>query len=241
MDAYSISYTSPSRRNSSRIYRDLRSIRLHSLDTSRLARKLSTMAKASPTSSPHIGIIGAGLAGLRCADILLQYGFKVTIIEGRDRIGGRVNQQQLPNGHFIDVGPNWIHGTTDNPILDLAKQTKTDTGSWDTRSYAFDDAGNLFDVDDSDKYADTMWSIVQDAFKYSNQHGSEISEKESLHDFFLQKIVEKIPDTEDDYERKREIVMQTSELWGAFVGSSIERQSLKFFWMEECIEGGELT
>lgn len=31
MDAYSISYTSPSRRNSSKIYQDLRSIRLHSL------------------------------------------------------------------------------------------------------------------------------------------------------------------------------------------------------------------
>jgi phytoene dehydrogenase-like protein len=39
---------------------------------------------------PHIGIIGAGVAGLRCADILTQHGAKVTILEGRDRIGGRV-------------------------------------------------------------------------------------------------------------------------------------------------------
>lgn len=140
---------------------------------------------------------------------------------------------------MVDEGPNWIHGTTDNPILDLAKQTETDTGSWDTRSYAFDDAGKLFDVDDGDKYADIMWSIVQDAFMYSNKHGAKISEKESLHDFFVEKVVERIPDTEEAYERKREIVMQTSELWGAFVGSSIEKQSLKFFWMEECIEGGE--
>lgn len=39
---------------------------------------------------PHIGIIGAGLSGLRCADILIQNGARVTILEARDRIGGRV-------------------------------------------------------------------------------------------------------------------------------------------------------
>lgn len=40
--------------------------------------------------TPHVGIIGAGIAGLRCADILVQNGVRVTIIEARDRIGGRV-------------------------------------------------------------------------------------------------------------------------------------------------------
>lgn len=38
----------------------------------------------------HVGIIGAGLAGLRCADVLIQKGARVTILEARDRIGGRV-------------------------------------------------------------------------------------------------------------------------------------------------------
>ncbi|KAK5150390.1 hypothetical protein LTR16_012680, partial [Cryomyces antarcticus] len=31
-----------------------------------------------------------------------------------------------------------------------------------------------------------------------------------------------------------------AEMWGAFVGTSIQRQSLKFFWLEECIEGENL-
>lgn len=39
---------------------------------------------------PHICVVGAGVAGLRCADVLLQHGVKVTILEGRDRVGGRV-------------------------------------------------------------------------------------------------------------------------------------------------------
>ena len=41
---------------------------------------------------PHICIVGAGISGLRCADVLAQQGLKVTILEGRDRIGGRVSQ-----------------------------------------------------------------------------------------------------------------------------------------------------
>lgn len=38
----------------------------------------------------HVGIVGAGFAGLRCADVLLQHGHKVTIFEARNRVGGRV-------------------------------------------------------------------------------------------------------------------------------------------------------
>lgn len=40
---------------------------------------------------PHICVVGAGISGLRCAEVLAQQGLKVTILEGRDRIGGRVS------------------------------------------------------------------------------------------------------------------------------------------------------
>ena len=36
-------------------------------------------------------VVGAGISGLRCAEVLAQQGLKVTILEGRDRIGGRVS------------------------------------------------------------------------------------------------------------------------------------------------------
>ena len=39
----------------------------------------------------HVGITGAGLAGLRSAEVLVEEGIKVTIIEARDRLGGRVS------------------------------------------------------------------------------------------------------------------------------------------------------
>jgi NADPH-dependent 2,4-dienoyl-CoA reductase/sulfur reductase-like enzyme len=51
---------------------------------------------------PHVCIIGAGLAGLRCADILLQQGVKVTIFEARNRIGGRVSVSFTKSTPFPD-------------------------------------------------------------------------------------------------------------------------------------------
>ncbi|POR37256.1 Putative polyamine oxidase 4 [Tolypocladium paradoxum] len=248
MDAYSMCYTSPSRRNSSRIYQDLRSVRLSSLPAldCGLLRKMATMGASAQcrngdsATTPHVGIIGAGLSGLRCADILLRHGFKVTVIEGRDRVGGRLHQQKLPNGHWVDIGPNWIHGTNDNPMLDLAKQTKTAVGCWDTRSYVFDESGRLFPVDEGERYADMMWDIIQDAFKHSNKSSAGIPSSKSLAHFFQEQVVDKIPESEPEFARKRQIVLQMSDMWGAFVGSPVQRQSLKYFWLEECIEGENL-
>ena len=49
-----------------------------------------------------VGIVGAGFAGLRCADVLLKHGFKVTIFEARNRLGGRVAQSNHL-GHSVDL------------------------------------------------------------------------------------------------------------------------------------------
>jgi hypothetical protein len=171
--------------------------------------------------------------------MLLHYGFDVTILEGRKRLGGRLHQELLPNGHLVDVGPNWIHGTSSNPILDLAKLTKTPVGAWDTRSYLFDEHGELFPLEEGEGYSRIMWDIILDAFRHSEKHSADISPDESLFDFFKIKILQVIPETDSDFERKRELVLKMAELWGAFVGSPITRQSLKFFWLEECIEGGK--
>lgn len=47
------------------------------------------------SKAAHVGVIGAGIAGLRCAALLIEAGFKVTILEARNRIGGRVGSIAL--------------------------------------------------------------------------------------------------------------------------------------------------
>lgn len=39
---------------------------------------------------PHVCIVGAGVAGMRCAQVLGAKGFNVIVLEARNRTGGRV-------------------------------------------------------------------------------------------------------------------------------------------------------
>ncbi|WP_042422710.1 flavin monoamine oxidase family protein [Streptacidiphilus anmyonensis] len=49
-------------------------------------------------------VLGAGLAGLSAARDLAAGGVDVLVVEARDRVGGRVEQQQLPDGRLVQLG-----------------------------------------------------------------------------------------------------------------------------------------
>ncbi|RAG85986.1 FAD-dependent oxidoreductase [Streptacidiphilus pinicola] len=49
-------------------------------------------------------VLGAGLAGLSAARDLAAAGVDVLVVEARDRVGGRVEQQQLPDGRLVQLG-----------------------------------------------------------------------------------------------------------------------------------------
>ena len=52
---------------------------------------------------PSVIVIGAGLSGLRCAQILIGHGYDVTVLEASDRPGGRV-KSDLIDGFICDHG-----------------------------------------------------------------------------------------------------------------------------------------
>ncbi len=65
-------------------------------------------------------VIGAGMAGLSAARVLHDRGFKVQVIEARDRLGGRVFTDWAL-GSAVDLGAAFIHGTYGNPLTELAR------------------------------------------------------------------------------------------------------------------------
>lgn len=66
-------------------------------------------------------VIGAGAAGLGAARQLADADVAVTVVEGRDRIGGRVHTD-TSLGVPIDLGAGWIHGADRNPLTELAQR-----------------------------------------------------------------------------------------------------------------------
>lgn len=63
-------------------------------------------------------VVGAGIAGLTAAQALRKLGHAVTVLEARNRIGGRI----WTDSDGVDLGAHWIHGTEGNPLTELVEQ-----------------------------------------------------------------------------------------------------------------------
>jgi len=72
-------------------------------------------------AAKRVLVIGAGVAGLAAAKDLKSHGFEVIVIEGRDRIGGRVHTVDL-GGQPVDLGAQWIEGARRNPIAEMCNR-----------------------------------------------------------------------------------------------------------------------
>jgi monoamine oxidase len=64
-------------------------------------------------------VVGAGIAGLAAAVELQKMDFLVTVLEGRDRIGGRIETDSVTFGGAVELGATWIHGSDGNPLTSL--------------------------------------------------------------------------------------------------------------------------
>ncbi|WP_417564244.1 NAD(P)/FAD-dependent oxidoreductase [Microbacterium sp.] len=59
-------------------------------------------------STRHVIIVGAGFSGLVAARELESAGVRVTVLEARDRIGGRAWTEERM-GHALEMGATWVH------------------------------------------------------------------------------------------------------------------------------------
>ncbi|MFL6301071.1 MAG: flavin monoamine oxidase family protein [Terriglobales bacterium] len=72
--------------------------------------------------SESVVIIGAGAAGLSCAADLARTGIAVTVLEARDRVGGRIFSQSVQGLPApVELGAEFIHGEAPQ-IFDSMKQ-----------------------------------------------------------------------------------------------------------------------
>lgn len=66
-------------------------------------------------------VVGAGLAGLAAARALAAAGKTVTVLEARDRVGGRTENGSFADGQWIEVGGQWL-GPTQERMYELVEE-----------------------------------------------------------------------------------------------------------------------
>lgn len=116
--------------------------------------------------------------------------------------------------------------------MSIAEATQTVTHDPEGRAIAIARDGHLLDDALTTKASEFMWSTIEQAFEYSKSHGQSIPPERSLFDFFQEKV-----EQTDFSEGEKELCLDACQLWGAYVGDPIQRQSLKFFCLEECLDG----
>lgn len=89
-------------------------------------------------------VLGAGVAGLTAARQLQYFGCQVTVLEARDRVGGRVDTFRQDE-HVADLGAMIVTGLGGNPLNTLAKQVEMEFHKIRPKCPLFDAAGRPLD------------------------------------------------------------------------------------------------
>ena len=157
-------------------------------------------------------------------------------------------------GHLIDMyvhtnsfsnsnakiirGSNWIHGSNNNPILELARKLNSvcfePPDGEDAKLPVYDESGVEIDSQIAIPHSSDAWDIVEEAIRYSQEdNGASIPPNISLMDYFREAVKAR------NYpEARQKLILKMAHMWSNIVGEPIDQQSLRYMWLEECIEGG---
>ncbi|KAH1196808.1 putative polyamine oxidase 4 [Glycine max] len=140
---------------------------------------------------PSVIVIGAGISGLAAARSLYDASFKVTVLESRDRLGGRIHTD-FSFGCPVDMGASWLHGVcNENPLAPLIRglglslyRTSGDNSvlyDHDLESYM------LFNIDGKQvpqqmviEVGDTFKKILEETGKVRDEHTEDISVSQAI-------------------------------------------------------------
>lgn len=90
-----------------------------------MAERWSLHAHSVIAPLPRVLVVGAGIAGLTAARLLHDTGFEVTVLEARERLGGRI-WTSSDFGVPSERGATWIHRAEFNPLTPLCRRLGID-------------------------------------------------------------------------------------------------------------------
>ncbi len=128
--------------------------------------------------SADVLVIGAGIAGLRAAQVLAGGRRRVIVLEARDRLGGRIRTDRSW-GVPVELGASWIHGVRGNPIAALAAAEGITTQAFDYESVVYEADGRSRAAGTFDRLESQVAELVE-AGRKDSPDGVEPFRDESL-------------------------------------------------------------
>ncbi|EFJ38250.1 hypothetical protein SELMODRAFT_270153 [Selaginella moellendorffii] len=192
---------------------------------------------------PSVIVVGAGVAGLAAARALHKASFKVTVLESRGRIGGRVHTD-YSFGFPVDMGASWLHGVSeDNPLASVIGRlglplyrTSGDNSvlyDHDLESYA------LFDMDGVQVPPELVFRVGE-SFEALLEMTKKIRE-EFPEDISVSKafsvVLERHPELRQEGLARKVLEWYLCRLEGWF-GADADQISVRCWDEEELLEGG---
>ena len=118
-----------------------------------------------PQTNKKVVVIGAGISGLSCARQLSFLGFDVTVLEARDRVGGRIETFQK-GSYVADLGAMIITGLGGNPFSILARQFNIPYRKINNECKLYDNLGKEI-AEGKDQVIEQEFNRLLEAAKYA--------------------------------------------------------------------------
>ena len=83
-----------------------------------------------------------------------------------------------------------------------------------------------------------VWDILETSIQRSSEESNSIDPGLSLYDEFVN-ITQRDVESGDISDYERHLVLEMAQMWGAYVGDGPDKQSMKFFFLEDCIGGDD--
>jgi len=209
----------------------------HSLQPPRHLHSASKF-RSSSLNKVHreVVIIGAGISGLKSALDLAKSdeSLKITLIEARDRLGGRTHCVPVPglsftdNPKYIDLGAAFIEGWEGNPMWDLATKTldlKPQRVLHDLQNQEhFDFDGQKMTKESVDKVMKIVDELSDIMFEDNFCENTDLSIGEAVQQLLAEKNIK------FDNEQEERLFVHCIQNFENHNGGSVNLLSLKYFY-----------
>ena len=135
---------------------------LLSLTSTSYISLFSKKAEAKNLKGIKVIVVGSGISGLAAAKRMKSQGAIVTILEAKNRIGGRLYTDYELGAPF-EVGAGWIHGPSNrNPVKKLANKINAETFITDDSNYELYDQNGEWVSEQKFNEINRQWEDILD-------------------------------------------------------------------------------